>query len=74
VGVRNRFERGDSLRLMTLIGNWTFQLPAIIGQDGRDCEVAPRSGHVVTIPLPGAVDTIHVGNHALLIRILPPQQ
>ncbi len=70
VDVRNRFEVGDRVELVTPSGNLGFFLPTIIGHDGRSMAVAPGSGHVVRIPLPdGAAPA--ACEFALLVRQLP---
>ena len=71
VDVKNRFEVGDRMELVTPGGNISFGLEAIIGRDGRPAEVAPGSGHVVKIPLPEAVQAQSIDDYALLVRYLP---
>lgn len=71
VDVKNRFETGDSLQLMTTSGNVTFRLPAIIDRNGDTRDDAPGSGHIVKIPMPGSMNTKKVDQFALLIRFLP---
>jgi len=74
VDVRNRFETGDVLQLMTTGGNTTFTLPTIIDRIGQETEAAPGSGHVVKIPVPDHVNPDHIDNFSLLIRNLPRLQ
>jgi len=70
VDVRNRFETGDRMELVTPSGNMSFKLNTIIGRDGRPVDAAPGSGHVVRIPQPeGAADDA-IGEFALLVRYL----
>jgi putative protease len=71
VDVKNRFEVGDRMELVTPGGNISFGLEAIIGRDGRPAEVAPGSGHSVKIPLPEAVQAQSIDDFALLVRYLP---
>ena len=71
IDVKNRFEAGDRLQLMTTRGNLTFELAAIAHQDGRTAAAAPGSGHVVKIPLPEGLDPGCVDQFSLLIRFLP---
>ena len=71
VDVKNRFERGDHMELVTPSGNLSFGLPGIIGRDGNPAETAPGSGHVVKIPLPESIDPAMVDEFALLVRYLP---
>jgi len=72
VDVKNRFESGDPVQLMTPKGNVTFTLPTIIGRDGLATDVAPGSGHVVKIPVPEQFDPDFIDDFSLLIRFLPP--
>ena len=62
IDVKNHFETGDLLELVTPSGNLSFKLDDLIGRDGQRTHVAPGSGHVVKIPLPESadVDTIDV--------------
>jgi putative protease len=71
VDVRNRFEAGDMMELVTPAGNLRFTLPEIIGRDGRSTSSAPGSGHVVKIPLPDGAAALPIGEFALLVRHLP---
>ncbi len=66
VDVKNRFQIGDDLELMTPAGNYAFKLGALLDKDGVSIDVAPGSGHFVEIPeLPAeAMD------HGLLIKNL----
>ncbi len=70
VEVKNRFEVGDTLELLTTSGNSSFQLPAIAARDGGALDAAPGSGHVVRIPLPEDVPPEAVNRYALLVRYL----
>jgi len=74
VDVKNRFEAGDQLQLMTTKGNFSFDLPTIIGRDGNTTDVAPGSGHVVKIPTPEAMDHNAIDDFSLLIRYLPQHE
>lgn len=66
VDVKNRFQKGDTLELMTPQGNRKFVLETMHNKKGQDVDVAPGSGHVVSIPMGGDVDP----EHALLMRDL----
>ena len=70
IEVKNRFERGDTLELITPQGNHTFQLNGLENTEGVAMSAAPGSGHVVRIPI---ADTSlnSVDSHALLMRYLP---
>jgi putative protease len=71
IDVKNRFETGDDMELVTPAGNHSFRLTAIIGRDGKPADAAPGSGHVVKIPLPEELDPAQVDEFALLVRCLP---
>ena len=73
VDVKNRFEAGDHLQLMTTNGNISFNLPTITDNTGNTTDVAPGSGHVVKIPLPDGIDPADIDEFSLLIRYLPQQ-
>ena len=66
VRVKNRFEVGDSVELMTPAGNRTFRLNAMENARGESIGVAPGDGHLVHIPVPGELDL----QYALLMRNL----
>jgi putative protease len=70
IEVKNRFERGDTLELITPQGNHTFQLNDLENTEGTAMSAAPGSGHVVRIPI---IDTslTNVDSHSLLMRYLP---
>jgi len=74
VDVRNRFESGDQLLLMTTDGNLSFSLPAIIGRNGESTDAAPGSGHIVKIPIPEGLDPASINEYSLLVRYLPRHQ
>lgn len=67
VEVKNRFQCGDSLELMTPAGNHRFQLDHIESLTGDVRSDAPGAGHVVRIPLPAHCDP----RFSLLMRDLP---
>ncbi len=71
VDVKNRFERGDQLQLMTTKGNISFDLPTIINRIGENTDAAPGSGHIVRIPIPEGLDKTAIDEYSLLIRYLP---
>jgi len=71
VDVRNRFERGDRMELITPKGNHVFGLETIIGREGQSADAAPGSGHVVRIPLPDGMESGAIDDFALLVRYLP---
>lgn len=51
IDVKNRFEVGDQLQLVTPAGNVNFNLPGMHNKHGEPVEVAPGSGHVVHLDL-----------------------
>jgi putative protease len=73
IDVKNHFETGDLIELVTPSGNQSFHLPEIIGRDGKRTDVAPGSGHVVKIPLPESTDAATIDDFALLVRYLPAE-
>lgn len=73
VDVKNHFEAGDLLQLMTTSGNATFDLPTITDQNNNTTDVAPGSGHIVKIPLPQGIDPAGIDDYSMLIRYLPQQ-
>lgn len=66
VDVKNRFQKGDTLELMTPQGNQKFVLETLQNKKGQAIDVAPGSGHIVDIPVGGDFDP----THALLMRDL----
>ncbi len=66
VAVKNRFQRGDELELMTPQGNINFTLEQLFDKKGKPCDAAPGNGHVVWLPVPEEVDLAY----ALLMRDL----
>ena len=71
VDVKNRFETGDRLQLMTTKGNISFELPTIIDRNGNAGNAAPGSGHIVKIPVPDKKFAAEIDEFSLLIRYLP---
>ncbi|SDT07042.1 putative protease [Halopseudomonas xinjiangensis] len=66
IEVKNRFQRGDQLELMTPSGNYSFVLDSLTDRHGQAINVAPGTGHRVRIPRPAAVRT----ELGLLLRYL----
>jgi putative protease len=62
--VKNRFEVGDSVELMTPQGNLHFTLEQLQNQRGERIQLAPGDGHRVYLPVPLSTDL----SHALLAR------
>ena len=71
VEVKNRFEVGDRVQLLTTKGNLSFTLVAMIGRNGESTDAAPGSGHIVRIPMPENMDPGNINEFSLLIRYLP---
>ena len=67
IDVKNRFELGDTLELMTPQGNHTFNLAHLENRHGESVDVAPGSGHRVKIPRP---EGVQVDEFSLLVRNL----
>ena len=68
VEVKNRFQAGDELELISPQGNLSFQLQAIENKNGEAIDCAPGSGHRVKIPLPEPVALPEDGGYGLLMR------
>ena len=68
--MKNRFESGDTLQLVTPQGNVNFDLPTIENKDGIGIAAAPGSGHIVRIPLPEGVTLSEQQNYAMLMRYI----
>ena len=68
IDVKNYFEVGDLLELITPLGNQRFLLEHIVNKQGEPVNQAPGSGHVVRIPLPPKQYLPQDGGSALLMR------
>lgn len=72
VDVKNRFETGDTLELITPQGNTSFNLDALENLEGNKIEAAPGSGHIVRILIPeslvGQLSLPEDGGYAMLMR------
>lgn len=66
VAVKNRFEVGDELEMMTPKGNITFTLDKMENTKGEAIEVAPGNSHIVYIPVAEGISL----EYALLMRCL----
>ena len=71
IDVKNRFETGDRMELVTPSGNRSFLLTDMMSHDGKPTDAAPGSGHVVKIPVPPEADPQLIDEFALLVRYLP---
>ncbi len=67
IEVKNRFETGDTLELITPSGNLSFALQAMENRDGIAVGAAPGSGHTVRIPLPHPL-AAEDSSYAMLMR------
>jgi U32 family peptidase len=68
IDVKNRFEIGDSVELMTPKGNVTFPLKnATSLKTGKDMDIIPGSGHKVSIEVPVEL-TKEIESFGLLMR------
>lgn len=70
VEVKNQFNVGDELILMTPQGNQHITLPALWDRQGQAITRAPGAGHIVQITLPAGLEPAFM----LLIRLLPQQE
>lgn len=68
VEVKNRFEKGHSMELMTPDGNYTFDMGDMVNKRGEKVDVAPGSGHIMRMPVPADIPNL---DFALLMRNLP---
>ena len=68
VEVKNRFETGDTMELMTPQGNCLFKLDHIENRHGESVSAAPGSGHIVKVPVPEGMQPDEM---SLLVRNLP---
>lgn len=68
IDVKNRFETGDTLQLLTPKGNTSFVISAIENRQGDLVSAAPGAGHRVRIPLP---ENAQPDQFSLLVRDLP---
>ena len=71
VDVKNRFEKGDLMQLVTPSGNITFPLTTLLKKDGDAADVAPGSGHIVRIPVPEGARSAANDEYLMLVRYLP---
>lgn len=70
VEVKNRFDKGHSIELMTPKGNLNFTLEHMENKKGETMEVAPGNGYTVYLPVPEELDV----EHGLLMRNLEEQE
>jgi putative protease len=68
IDVKNRFEIGQTMELVTPQGNLRFDLASLENKKGEAIDVAPGSGHQVRIPMPAAIPLAEDGGYALLMR------
>jgi len=65
IEVKNRFDRGDMMELMTPAGNFRFELTTLEDRNGHGIDSAPGSGHIVRIEKPSELEGYAYG---LLVR------
>ena len=70
LAVKNRFELGDEVLLISPGGNRRWRLDALENRQGEAIRVAPGDGHVVRVPRPDGPDDAALG-FAMLARCLP---
>ncbi len=70
VDVKNRFEVGNTLELITPQGNLRFKVDALENTKGIAIDAAPGSGHTVKLPLPADIKLGEDGGYAMLMRYL----
>jgi len=72
VEVKNKFQLGDTLEIMTPSGNRRFKLDALENRkNGFALDVAPGTGYFVRIPLPGEALSENDLEYAMIMRDLP---
>lgn len=67
--VKNRFEKGDAVELITPQGNLPFHISTLEKSDGQAIDIAPGSGHTVRIPI-ADLPLSETGGYAMLMRHL----
>jgi putative protease len=67
IEVKNRFAEGDTMELMMPGGGAFFTLEGLQNQAGQRVDVAPGSGHIVTLPKPAGINEADLP-YALLVR------
>lgn len=68
IDVKNRFELGSELELVTPQGNLSFNLAQLENQKGQSIDAAPGSGHQVRIPIPADIPLSEDGGYAMLMK------
>lgn len=68
IDVKNKFELGNHLELITPKGNLSFDLQQLESSKGAAIDVAPGSGHKVNIPMPADIALSEDGGYAMLMR------
>ena len=68
--MKNRFEKGDQLLLITPEGNFNYKLEQLESLGGESITSAPGSGHVVRIPTPEQMASKEQVEYALLMRFI----
>jgi len=68
VEVKNRFQLGDELELITPDGNLRMRVEHLENLDGKTMEVAPGSGHRVRMPVNASLQLPEDGGYAMLMR------
>ncbi|MGV6807490.1 MAG: prephenate-dependent tRNA uridine(34) hydroxylase TrhP [bacterium] len=71
IDVKNRFQSGDTVELITPTGNHQFDIDSIVDKHGAQTNIAPGSGHVVSIPIPEGIMQTASDDFALLMRHIP---
>ena len=70
IDVKNKFSVGDSVELMTPLGNINLTIDHLENRKGESVEAGLGSGHIVYLPVPKEIDL----NQAILMRNLPQGQ
>ena len=67
IDVKNKFSVGDSVEIMTTLGNIVVTITTLLNRKGELVDAALGSGHFVFMPIPADIDV----NQAMLMRNLP---
>lgn len=70
--VKNKFCVGDQVELITPAGNHSFVLDNMQGKHGQAVDVAPGSGHEVSIALPAGIELGEQAEFTMLMRHINP--
>lgn len=70
VDVKNRFEMGNTMELITPHGNHRFTIEQLENKNGSAIDCAPGSGHVVKVKIPDEIALGDDTQYAMLMRYI----